>query len=164
MVESSPSCQRRPPCKTNKGMSDEAADAAALTYLLTFWPVLTQIIGTCIKVRRRRLLALLLCLQYLLGIIFFLLVTIVIVSFFRFARFLSLFFCLLPATRGSSFSDCSTPSWYSLGSLLQMPGQGRRRLIRSRLTLVKGDLRHDRFLGGVCSMHLLVPFVTSVVV
>ena len=35
MVESSPSCQRRPPCKTNKEMSDEAADAAALTYLLT---------------------------------------------------------------------------------------------------------------------------------
>ena len=35
MVESSPSHQRRPPCKTNKGMSDEAADAATLTYLLT---------------------------------------------------------------------------------------------------------------------------------
>ena len=35
MVESSPSRQRRPPCKTNKGMSDEAADAAARTYLLT---------------------------------------------------------------------------------------------------------------------------------
>ena len=36
MVESSPSRQRRPPCKTNKGMSDEAADAAALIYLLTY--------------------------------------------------------------------------------------------------------------------------------
>ena len=35
MVESSPSRQRRPPCKTNKEMSDEAADAAPLTYLLT---------------------------------------------------------------------------------------------------------------------------------
>ena len=35
MVESSPSRQRRPPCKTNKEMSDEAADAAALTYSLT---------------------------------------------------------------------------------------------------------------------------------
>ena len=35
MVESSPSRQRRPPCTTNKEMSDEAADAAALTYLLT---------------------------------------------------------------------------------------------------------------------------------
>ena len=35
MVESSPSRQRRPPCITNKEMSDEAADAAALTYLLT---------------------------------------------------------------------------------------------------------------------------------
>ena len=35
MVESSPSRQRQPPCKTNKEMSDEAADAAALTYLLT---------------------------------------------------------------------------------------------------------------------------------
>ena len=36
MVESCPSRQRRPPCKTNKGKSDEAADAAALTYLLTY--------------------------------------------------------------------------------------------------------------------------------
>ena len=35
MVESSPSRQRRPPCKTSKEMSDEAADAATLTYLLT---------------------------------------------------------------------------------------------------------------------------------
>ena len=35
MVETSPSRQRRPPCKTNKENSDEAADAAALTYLLT---------------------------------------------------------------------------------------------------------------------------------
>ena len=35
MVDSSASRQRRPPCKTNKEMSDEAADAAALTYLLT---------------------------------------------------------------------------------------------------------------------------------
>ena len=36
MVESSPSRQRRPPCKTSKEMSDEAADAAALTYLPTY--------------------------------------------------------------------------------------------------------------------------------
>ena len=36
MVESSPSRQRRPPCKTSKEMSDEAADAAALTYLLNY--------------------------------------------------------------------------------------------------------------------------------
>ena len=36
MVESNPSRQRRPPCKTNKEESDEAADAAALTYLLTY--------------------------------------------------------------------------------------------------------------------------------
>ena len=35
MVESSPSRHRRPQCKTNEGMSDEAADAAAVTYLLT---------------------------------------------------------------------------------------------------------------------------------
>ena len=34
MVESSPSRQRPPRCKTNKEISDEAADAAALTYLL----------------------------------------------------------------------------------------------------------------------------------
>ena len=31
MVEGSPSCQGRPPCKTNKEMSDEAA------YLLTYF-------------------------------------------------------------------------------------------------------------------------------
>ena len=36
MVENSPSRHRRRPCKTNKEMSDEAADAAALTYLLTY--------------------------------------------------------------------------------------------------------------------------------
>ena len=35
MVESSPSRQRRPPYKISKGTSDEAADAAAHTYLLT---------------------------------------------------------------------------------------------------------------------------------
>ena len=35
MVESTPSRQRRPPCKTNKEESDEAADASAPTYLLT---------------------------------------------------------------------------------------------------------------------------------
>ena len=44
MVESTPSRQRRPPCKTNKEMSDEAADAAALTYLLT-----EQDAGSCIE-------------------------------------------------------------------------------------------------------------------
>ena len=35
MVQSSPSRQRRPQCKTNKEMSGESADAAALTYLIT---------------------------------------------------------------------------------------------------------------------------------
>ena len=35
MVERSPSRQRRPPCKTSKEMSDEAADAAALTITTT---------------------------------------------------------------------------------------------------------------------------------
>ena len=35
MVESTPSRQRRPPCKTNKEMSDEAADAAPLTTTTT---------------------------------------------------------------------------------------------------------------------------------
>ena len=35
MVKTSPPRQRRPPCKTSREMSDEAADAAALTYLLT---------------------------------------------------------------------------------------------------------------------------------
>ena len=34
-VESRLSRQRRPPCETNKETSDEAADAAAHTYLLT---------------------------------------------------------------------------------------------------------------------------------
>ena len=42
MVESSPCRQRRPPCKTNKEMSDEAADTAALTYLLTYFERPTQ--------------------------------------------------------------------------------------------------------------------------
>ena len=41
MVESSPSRQKRPPCKSNKEMSDEAADTAALTYLLTYLLTLT---------------------------------------------------------------------------------------------------------------------------
>ena len=41
MVESPPSRQRRPPCKTSKEMSDEAADAAALTYL----PLLTYLLS-----------------------------------------------------------------------------------------------------------------------
>ena len=36
MVESSPSRQRRPPCKTSREMADEAPDAAAFTYLLTY--------------------------------------------------------------------------------------------------------------------------------
>ena len=35
MVESSPSRQRQPPCKTKREMSDEAADTVAHTYLLT---------------------------------------------------------------------------------------------------------------------------------
>ena len=35
MVESSPSRHRRTPCKTNKEMSDETADAAALTTTTT---------------------------------------------------------------------------------------------------------------------------------
>ena len=44
MVESTPSRQRRPPCKTNKEESDEAADAAALTYLLTYFvPKISQV-------------------------------------------------------------------------------------------------------------------------
>ena len=43
MAESSPFRQRRPPCKTNKEMSDEAADADALTYLLTFWRISTEL-------------------------------------------------------------------------------------------------------------------------
>ena len=36
VVESSPSRQRPPPCKTSREMSDEAAEAASLTYLLTY--------------------------------------------------------------------------------------------------------------------------------
>ena len=35
MMESSPSRQRRPACKTNTEMSDDATDTDALTYLLT---------------------------------------------------------------------------------------------------------------------------------
>ena len=45
MVESSPSRKRRPPCKTSKEMSDEAADAATLTYLLTTFH---RIFGSCV--------------------------------------------------------------------------------------------------------------------
>ena len=48
MVESTPSRQRRPPCKTNKEESDEAADAAAITYLLTFF-----LLRVCLLVKRR---------------------------------------------------------------------------------------------------------------
>ena len=39
MVGSTHSRQRRPPCKTNKEESEEAADAAAVTYLLTSFNV-----------------------------------------------------------------------------------------------------------------------------
>ena len=46
---------------------------------LLLWLVLTRIMGTCLELRGGRPLALLLCLQHLLGIIFFLLVAIVIV-------------------------------------------------------------------------------------
>ena len=42
MVESTPSRQRRPPCKTNKEESDEAADAAALTYYLVLSRLVEQ--------------------------------------------------------------------------------------------------------------------------
>ena len=45
IVESSPSQQRRPPCKTNKEMSDEAADAAALIYLLTYFLLPFSLLG-----------------------------------------------------------------------------------------------------------------------
>ena len=56
MVKSSPSRQRRRPCKTNKEMSDEAADAAALpylpTYLLTFTESQTFVKSEKSRVRR----------------------------------------------------------------------------------------------------------------
>ena len=44
MVESPPSRQRRPPCKMNKEMSDEAPEAATLTYLL---PCATGMVNVC---------------------------------------------------------------------------------------------------------------------
>ena len=47
MVESTPSRQTRPPCKTNKEESDEAADAAALTYLLTYCVVMSCCVVFC---------------------------------------------------------------------------------------------------------------------
>ena len=50
MVESSSSRQRRPPYKTNKEMSDEATDAAALTYLLT-WVLFTGVPASCVLLR-----------------------------------------------------------------------------------------------------------------
>ena len=49
MVESTPSGQRRPPCKTNKEESDEAADAAALTYLLTYCRMHTKFTEPCTR-------------------------------------------------------------------------------------------------------------------
>ena len=45
MVESTPSRQRRPPCKTNKEKSDEDADAAALTYLLNSMKTMSTGVG-----------------------------------------------------------------------------------------------------------------------
>ena len=94
---------------------------------------------------------------------FLLLVDILTVRFFCLVRFLSFYLCLLLATRGGSFSCCSTTSWYNLGSLLQL-GEGRCKLSSSRLTIVTGGLRHILFLGDFCSIHLLVPFVTSVAI
>ena len=46
MVESFPSCQRQPPCKITKGMLDESAFVAALTYLPTYlltWHILLKL-------------------------------------------------------------------------------------------------------------------------
>ena len=48
MVASSPLRQRRQPCNTNKGMPDEAADAAALTYLLTWELYISPLRVPCI--------------------------------------------------------------------------------------------------------------------
>ena len=45
-MESSPSCQRQPPCKTTKGMLDDSAFVAALTYLPTYllrWRILLKL-------------------------------------------------------------------------------------------------------------------------
>ena len=56
MVESTPSRQRRPPCKTNKEMSDEAADAAALPYLLTAYFAAARLVLPCFHVRKAELL------------------------------------------------------------------------------------------------------------
>ena len=42
MVETSPPSHRRPPCKMNKEITDEAADGPALTYLLTYLGTNTQ--------------------------------------------------------------------------------------------------------------------------
>ena len=52
MVESTPSGQRRPLCKTNKEESDEAADVAALTYLLTRGDVWRQKASLVLKLTR----------------------------------------------------------------------------------------------------------------
>ena len=46
ILESSPSRQRQPPCKTSKEKSDEAADAAALTYLLTYCSAVQTAVGS----------------------------------------------------------------------------------------------------------------------
>ena len=60
MVESTPSRQRRPPVKTNKEMSDEAADAAAFTYLLTYFCIFRRFARSrscaCLLLRRNFLI------------------------------------------------------------------------------------------------------------
>ena len=70
---------------------------SGLRFLLQL--VLRRIIGTCTKGRGGCLLPLLLCLQYLIQVLFFnLLLGILIVYFFCLVRFFSFFFCLLLAT------------------------------------------------------------------
>ena len=120
--------------RTRRQLELCATTRSSLRFLL--WLVRTRIIGIRIEVRGGRLLALLLGLQHLRRILFFcLLVGILVVCFSGLVRFLLLSFRLLLATRGGSFSGCGTPSWYNLGSLLQL---GQRRCRCNRLTVVRG--------------------------
>ena len=52
MVESFHSCERGPPCKTKKGMLEEAASMVALLYLLTY---LYEARGLGADIGRRRI-------------------------------------------------------------------------------------------------------------
>ena len=116
--------------------------------LFLLWLVRSHIIGTCIQVRGRCPLRLLPGLQYLIQILFsLLLVAILIVRFFFSSDSFPFSFAFFLLVEGVPFSAAAPPSWYEFGSLLHL-WRGRCRLSSSRLTVVNGGLRHNLFLGA----------------